>query len=286
MNKKKSAKLFLTGMSMGIADIIPGFSGGTVAFITGIYERLVFGIKNIDFKFVPLALKGNFPAAKKNFLEIDFEFFIPLLSGLGLSFLLFARVVNFFLEAYPVGTNSFFTGLILASALVVFKKTENKTPGLLLFIVLGLIFGFAVSTMSPMQADHSPPTIIASGVVAITAMILPGISGAFMLMLLGQYRFIIQALTNLDVYTLLLFNIGTLSGIVLFSRLLTYLLKKYKSQVFGFLTGLMIGGLAMPLNNISRYSLESLVVPVVVAVIGIVLVLIIDRFSQSKGKKF
>jgi len=286
MNKKKAAKLFLKGTAMGIADIIPGVSGGTVAFITGIYERLVFGIKNIDFKFIPLALKGDLKGAKKNFFEIDLEFFVPLLTGLGISFLLFARIVKYFLEFFPVETFSFFTGLILASALVIFKKTENKTPGLLVFIALGLIFGFVISTMNPVQADHSPLTIIASGVVAITAMILPGVSGAFLLLLLGQYEFIIEALHSLDFFTLALFQIGTISGIIVFSRLLAYLLKKHKTPVFGFLTGLMIGGLAMPLNKVSTLGDGSLLVPVTMAITGIVLVLLLEFFSDSKCKKF
>jgi len=268
---------------MGIADIIPGVSGGTIAFITGIYERFVFGIRDIDFKFVPLAVKGKMPEAKENFKSIDFRFFIPLLCGMGLAFLIFSKIVHFALVSFPVPTFAFFFGLILASSRMIFLKIKEKRALALGFVVLGAIAGFAFTQINPIQADNSPLIIILSGMIAITAMVLPGISGAFILLMLGKYEFIVQAVTNFDLYILVLFNIGSISGIIVFSRILSYMLKKYFPQMIGFLTGLMLGGLAVPLEKISLGVGETgLIQPLLGMLAGLVVVLLLEWVTSKK----
>jgi len=267
---------------MGVADIIPGVSGGTIALITGIYERLVFGIRDIDFKFLLFALRGDLKRAKENFLDIDLALFVPLLSGLGVSFLLFARVIDFFLNAFPALTFAFFFGLILASARTVFAKIKNRDALTVGFIGLGLFLGVAITLLNPVKSNPSPLVIMGSGMVAICAMILPGISGAFLLLILGQYEFIVRALHNLDFATLAIFNVGTISGIILFSRLLAFLLKKHESRVLGFLTGLMIGGLNMPLQKVGEnVPRAGLLLPVIAVLGGIMVVVLLEFFSEK-----
>ncbi len=280
MDLKQEFLIFLKGLAMGVADIIPGVSGGTIALITGIYERLVFGIRDIDFKFLLFAIKGDFKRAKENFLDIDLALFVPLLSGLGVSFTLFAGVIDFCLNVFPALTFAFFFGLILASARTVFAKIKNRDALTIGFIFLGLFLGVAITLLNPVKSNPSPLVIVGSGMVAICAMILPGISGAFLLLLLGQYEFIVRALHNFDFVALAIFNVGTISGIILFSRLLAFLLKKHESRVLGFLTGLMIGGLNMPLQRVGENMPRAgLLLPVIAALAGIVVVMLLEFFS-------
>lgn len=278
---------------MGLADIIPGVSGGTMALITGIYERLIFGIKNIGLKFVYFALKGDFKSAKQDLQAIDFPFFIPLLAGIALSFLLFSRVIDFLLDFYPLPMFAFFFGLILASAKIVFKRIKTKQYSIYFWILIGFLFSFAFTFLNPVQANHSMPVVFFSGMIAICAMLLPGISGAFILLFLGQYEFLLNALHSLNFLVIALFGLGALIGLALFSRLLAFLLKRNESAVLAVLTGLMLGALGLLVkkmsevngfNALAENNLQILLVLLAVSA-GIGIALFLEKIANKRKHK-
>lgn len=230
----------LRGMAMGAADVIPGVSGGTIAFITGIYEELIGSISNINLA----ALKKLKNEGISSFWKhVNGNFFVALLLGIAISVLSLARVVTYLLVEYPVLLWAFFFGLIVASAQLILKtvtKWDVKT-------VIGLIIGTAVaayiSTVHVTASGGESWYIVLSGAIAICAMILPGISGSFILVLLGSYALVIEGLKNLDFTIIGLFCLGCLVGILSFSRLLKYLFENYKNLVLAILSGFLIGSL-------------------------------------------
>lgn len=274
--------IFLRGLFMGTADIIPGVSGGTIALITGIYERLIHAISRIDFKFILYLFEGDFKKFKQNAVqEIDFELFIPLLLGIGLAILTMSKVISFLLVNYPAVTFAFFSGLILASAIFVYNHVDELNIKNLAFVAFGFIFAIIFVGLNPIQANHSLPIIFLSGSVAICAMILPGISGAFVLLLLNQYEYMINALNNLQFSEIVTFCAGALVGILSFSRILDYLLTHHKSITMAFLVGLMIGTLRLPYEKIA-VSMESPIPIVIAAVIGFLIVFVLERRFENK----
>lgn len=274
--------IFLRGLFMGTADVIPGVSGGTIALITGIYERLIHAISRIDFKFILYLFKGDFKKFKQNAVqEIDFELFIPLLLGIGLAILTMSKVISFLLANYPAVTFAFFFGLIFASAIFVYNHVDELNIKNLAFVVFGFIFAIIFVGLNPIQANHSLPIIFLSGAVAICAMILPGISGAFVLLLLNQYEYMINALNNLQFSEIITFCIGALVGILSFSRVLDYLLTHHKSITMAFLVGLMIGTLRLPYEKIV-VSMESPIPIVIAAVIGFLIVFVLEKKFENK----
>ena len=275
--------IFLRGLFMGTADIIPGVSGGTIALITGIYERLIHAISKIDFKFILFLFKGDFKNFKKNALqEIDFELFIPLLAGIGLAILTMSKVISYLLASYPAPTFAFFFGLILASAIFVYGHVDELNLKNIFFVILGLIFAVIFVGLNPIQANHSLPIIFLSGALAICAMILPGISGAFILLLLNQYEYMINVLNSFQITEILTFIAGAILGILSFSRLLDYLLNHHKSVTMAFLVGLMVGTLRLPYEKIST-NLESIWPVISAAIFGFVLVFVLEwKFKVEK----
>lgn len=274
--------IFLRGLFMGSADIIPGVSGGTIALITGIYERLINAISRINFKFVLYLFKGDFKKFKQSLVEeIDFALFIPLLLGIGIAVLTMSKVISFLLVTYPAATFAFFFGLILASAIFVYKHVDELNLKNIVFLIIGFIFAIIFVGLNPIQANHSLPIIFISGAIAICAMILPGISGAFMLLLLNQYEYMINVLNHMQFVEIITFCLGALIGILSFSRFLNYLLKHHKSVTMAFLVGLMIGTLRLPYEKIA-FSNESPIVIVVVAIIGFILVFLLERQFEQK----
>jgi len=281
--KMETILIFLRGLFMGTADIIPGVSGGTIALITGIYERLIHAISKIDFKFILFLFKGDFKNFKKNALqEIDFELFIPLLAGIGLAILTMSKVISYLLASYPAPTFGFFFGLILASAIFVYGHVDELNLKNIFFVILGLVFAVIFVGLNPIQANHSLPIIFLSGALAICAMILPGISGAFILLLLNQYEYMINVLNNFQITEILTFIVGALIGILSFSRLLDYLLNHHKSVTMAFLVGLMVGTLRLPYEKIST-NLESIWPVIGAAIFGFVLVFVLEwKFKVEK----
>ncbi|MEX1099611.1 MAG: DUF368 domain-containing protein, partial [Bacteriovoracaceae bacterium] len=192
MNQK--IMLLLKGFAMGLADIVPGVSGGTVAFITGIYDELLASIASVNAAFVRQLLKFQF---KNALAQIHFEFLAPLLIGIASAVLLTSRLMHFLLNEYPIYTWSLFFGLILASALYIakhIKRPDNKLN--YLFLPAGALIGWALVSLIPVQTPESYPYVFGAGAIAICAMILPGISGSFILLILGKYAFITGALKN------------------------------------------------------------------------------------------
>lgn len=252
--------IFLKGVSMGLADIVPGVSGGTIALITGIYERLIFAIKSINPEIPLYILRKDFKKAKNEFLDIDFPLLVPLLLGIGTAFLIASRFILTALNKFPAYTYSFFFGLISASAILIYKRIGEKNYKALLTGFLGFLFAFWLVGQEAVKFGHNPLMVFLSGFIAICAMILPGISGSFMLLLIGQYKHMLGAVKNFSVEypTLFIFITGAIISILTFSRILSYLLKKHKPKTLAFLTGLMVGALRLPfekvINVTSNYS--------------------------------
>ena len=272
---------------MGSADIVPGVSGGTIALITGIYGHLVEAISKISFGFIRPLLKGDISGfIDALFEEIDFKFFIPLVLGIGVAFLTLAKVVTFCMEAYPAWTYSFFLGLIIASAVILFKKLNSITLKNILFAVLGAILTYIFVSLNPIAANHSLIILFISGMIAICAMILPGISGSFLLLLLGQYKYMLNALHTLSIVEIIVFVIGAVIGILGFSKILNYLLKNHEEITMAFLIGVMIGSLKVPsveiINSVSM-NFIGLFPCLIVAIIGFALIIILEtRFDYME----
>ncbi len=281
---KEAFFIFIRGVLMGSADIVPGVSGGTIALITGIYAHLVEAISKIKFAFIKPLFKGDFRGFWNQMLEeIDFKFFIPLVLGIGVAFLTLAKVVTFCMDNYTALTYSFFLGLIIASAVVLFKKLNKVTVKNLLFTILGIVLTYIFVSLNPIAANHSLIVIFISGMIAICAMILPGISGSFLLLLLGQYAFMLDALHMLKFKEIIVFVVGALIGILGFSKILNFLLKNYEEITMAFLIGVMLGSLKVPaaqiMNSVS-INISGLLPCVIVAIIGFAIIIVLEsRFD-------
>ena len=265
---------------MGSADIVPGISGGTIALITGIYEHLVYSISKISFSFVRPLLKGNFTEFKKKFFdEIDFPFFIPLLCGIGIAMLTLANVISYCMEVHTALTYSFFLGLILASSYVLYKQMDELTSKYVVFTVIGAILAYIFVSLNPIAMNHSLPILFMSGLIAICAMILPGISGSFLLLLLGQYEYMLNALKTMCLSEIIVFCAGALIGILGFSKVLNYLLEHHEGITMAFLIGVMIGTLKLPFVQIASsvaMSFGALLPCIILAIIGFAIIVIME----------
>ncbi|WP_432644890.1 DUF368 domain-containing protein [Methanobrevibacter sp.] len=269
---------------MGSADIVPGVSGGTIALITGIYNHLVEAISKIRFAFLKPLFKGNISGFINGISEeIDFKFFIPLLLGIGVAFLTVANVVTYCMDYYTASTYSFFLGLIIASAVILFKKLDHINFKHILFALVGFILTFIFVSLNPIAANHSLPVLFISGMIAICAMILPGISGSFLLLLLGQYKYMLTALHDFNIIEIIVFAVGALIGILGFSKILNYLLKNHNGATMAVLIGVMIGSLRVPcveiVNSVSL-NFAGLFPCLIVAIIGFAIIIILEtRFD-------
>jgi len=232
--------LFLKGIGMGAADVVPGVSGGTIAFITNIYEELIHSINSVVTAVRQDFIKFNF---KQFFRQINFPFLIPLVAGIGTSVLLLSRIVLHLLTEHPVAIWSFFFGLIVASAVVVYRRIRSHSIIVFLAACAGILIAYGITIFSPAQTPESWWFILLSGFIAICAMILPGISGSFILLLLGKYEFILNAVRELKFSVILLFIIGCIGGLAVFSSVLDWLLRKYHDLAVAVLAGFMIGSL-------------------------------------------
>jgi len=232
--------LFLKGMGMGGADIIPGVSGGTIAFITGIYEELIRSIKSIDLQALKLLFSGKIV---EFWTQINGKFLLVLVSGILVSLVSLARLLTNLLENHPIQLWSFFFGLIVISALVVSRDINRWNLGVVISLILGCVIAFFITKAVPAETSNSLPVVFFSGALAICAMILPGISGSFILLILGKYVFILNALKDFNLGVILVFACGCGVGLILFSRLITWLFKNYRNLTIAALAGFMIGSL-------------------------------------------
>ena len=279
MRAKETLILFLKGLFMGIADIIPGVSGGTIALITGIYIRLVHAISGINLRFISRLARGDFEGAKKSIGDIDFQLFIPLLAGIGLAIFLMSNLLDYLLQNFEASTYAFFFGLILASAVLLYRKIGGLSVKIMIFSIAGFLAGFFLAGLATQQIGHSLPVIFLSGMIAICAMILPGISGAFMLLFLGLYDYMIDVLKNLQFLEIFIFIFGALIGILAFSRVLNYILRKYESITISFLIGLMLGALRLLYDNIAS-TMDSVMHVVISGLLGFFIILILIKFKK------
>ncbi|MDO4569426.1 MAG: DUF368 domain-containing protein [Planctomycetia bacterium] len=240
--------IFLRGVCMGVADAIPGVSGGTIAMIVGIYERLVTAISRCDATFVSHILHLRW---RKALAHVDFGFVITLLAGIVTGILAFSSLVLYLLENHLPVTFAAFTGLILGSVWILFRKLRSYSVGTFLMILLGAVCAWWIVGLKPTQGADSALYIFICGMIAICAMILPGISGSYILLILGKYAFIIDKVKRVshldatvsDLLTLSIFAAGCLVGLLSFSKLLKWLLKHYHTAVLALLTGFMLGSL-------------------------------------------
>lgn len=236
----KLALLSLKGMAMGAADVVPGVSGGTIAFISGIYEELIDSINNINLGALKVWKREGF---KKFWEHINGTFFVFLFAGIGISIVSLSKVVTHLLETHPVLIWSFFFGLIIASVWLISKSVTKWSLAAIAGLIIGGGIAFYITTIQSVAHVDAKWFIVLSGALAICAMILPGISGAFILLLLGSYDKVLEAVTERDFPTIILFALGCLVGLLSFARVLKLLFHKYKNLTVAILTGFMIGSL-------------------------------------------
>ncbi|MBX9762906.1 MAG: DUF368 domain-containing protein [Pseudomonadaceae bacterium] len=236
---KKSLLLFAKGVAMGAADVVPGVSGGTVAFITGIYDELLRSIASVPAA-LALFLRGRIVEAWK---AANATFLLTLLLGIMTSIMSLARVITYLLVEHPIPVWSFFFGLILVSTHLVVREVQRWNASRVFSLLLGVAFAYWITVASPLQWGHDPLSLFFAGAIAICAMILPGISGSFILVLMGLYGFVLNAVKGLDLAVLLIFASGCLVGLVSFAGILRWLLVRWRDLTLTFLTGLMIGSL-------------------------------------------
>lgn len=238
--KRNYLMLVLKGVGMGAADVIPGVSGGTIAFITGIYEELIGSIRSFDLtalrKLLRLDLKGFWK-------HINGGFLFSVLAGIGISIFSLAKVMKYLLETHPIFVWSFFFGLIIASAWLVAREVKKWGVGTIVALIAGTAAAYMITVISPASTPDAWWFIMLSGAIAVCAMILPGISGAFILLLMGKYAYIIGAVSTFNIPVLLLFVVGAVVGIISFSHLLSWLLAKHHGMTVALLTGFMVGSL-------------------------------------------
>ena len=232
--------LTLKGCAMGMADVVPGVSGGTIAFISGIYEELIESIKSVDA--TALRLLGTL-RLKEFWRHINGRFLLPVLLGIAIAIFSLARLMTYLLTNHPIAIWSFFFGLIVASALLVAKQIGRWRVQTVAACLIGAAAAWWITVATPAETPDTWWFILLSGAIAICAMILPGISGAFILLLLGKYQYILQAVSEFRLGVLLLFAVGAVAGIISFSHLLSWLLRKHHDLTISLLMGFMVGSL-------------------------------------------
>jgi putative membrane protein len=234
--------VYLRGVLMGAADIVPGVSGGTIAFITGIYDTLLGSIRSFDLELLARLGKLDIKGAWQH---VNGGFLLALLAGIGTSIFSLARLFSWILENHPVPLWAFFFGLILASAVVLLSQIEGWTIARALCLLLGAAGAGTIAFLPVANLDFGLAGVFLAGFVAICAMILPGISGSFILVLLGMYGTVLAAVKTLDIGFLLVFCLGCGSGLLCFSRLLHWLLHRFHQATMAVLTGFLFGSLVI-----------------------------------------
>ena len=294
-------------MAMGAADVVPGVSGGTIAFITGIYDTLLESIRRVNPRLLILWKQQGFKVA---FNHINGFFLISLFGGIITSILTFAKLISWLLVNHPIPLWSFFFGLILVSVFHILKQVEKKDIIRGIIVVVGIAFAYFITVLKPLEMDPTSINFVFAGAIAICAMILPGISGSFILLLLGMYAPILAAAKTIQIDILLLFVAGCVLGLLTFSHLLSWLLKSFRDSTLMFLTGLMIGTLPkiwpwketiswrinshgehVPLiqENLSPFQFEALtsqphqlLLSIAMMFLAIGLVLLLEKVSDKK----
>lgn len=253
---RDSAKLFIIGMLMGCAEVVPGVSGGTIAFVTGIYQRLISAIHKIEPSLI-LRLRSEGFVSLWRYLDVTF--LLTLFMGMLFAIFLFAGAIQYLLAEQAIFTWSFFFGLVLGSVWLVRKQIERLDTLSGVLIGCGAACGFVITHLIPLEIAPTTINIFLAGAIAVCAWILPGLSGSFILLILGLYHYVIDAITSFDLTFLVTLGAGCAIGIVTFAKLLNYLFIHYKDQTLSVLIGFMMGSLVKlwPWQNVTSYQIKS-----------------------------
>lgn len=240
---------------MGTADVIPGVSGGTIAFITGIYDELIQSIRSVDISLLKKLFKGNL---KEFWKSLNGSFLFSVLAGIGTSLISLAGLMSWLLLSYPIQVWSFFFGLILVSAPLIFRDIPNWDFKIFLSFLSGVVIAYLITVLTPAETPTNYPFLFFCGALAICAMILPGISGAFILLLIGKYQFMIDSLVSLNIPVIAVFVAGCVVGLTAFSHFLNWLLKNYRSITLAMLAGFMLGSLnkVWPWKQVTAWRID------------------------------
>ena len=253
---KSKVYLFFKGVAMGAADIVPGVSGGTIALITGIYEELIESIKNINLRLFKTLFRKGF---KKFWHDLNGNFLLTLALGIMSSILLLAQFISYLLLNHEFKIWGFFFGLILSSGILIYREVNNISSSSLTYLFLGILIASIISISGPTTTPNNYFFIFLTGSIAICAMILPGISGSFILLLLSKYELIINSIKDFKFDVLIVFALGCIFGLLLFSRFLSYLFLNYKDYVLSLLSGFLFGSLlkVWPFKTIIETRINS-----------------------------
>ena len=301
---KEYAIIGLKGIAMGAADVVPGVSGGTIAFISGIYEELLTSISNINIEVLKTVKKGNIKEAWK---QINGSFLTSLLIGIFISIVSLAKIITWLLENHTILLWSFFFGLVLASILYVGKQITKWNITSIVLLVLGAVLAYYITTLNPLVTENvSPLFLFLAGALAICAMILPGISGSFILVLLGAYKPILESINSRDIKTIAIVGAGAIVGLLSFSKVLKWLFTNYKNYTLAILTGFILGSLnkIWPWKQVLTYRTNShgeqvpfqelsisplsyegdpqIVYAGVLAIVGFCVILILEKIAVTK----
>lgn len=301
-NLKDYILLSLKGIAMGAADVVPGVSGGTIAFITGIYEELLETINSVNFS----ALKKLKSEGLKGFWKhINGNFLIALFLGIGISIVSLAKLITYLLEHHDILLWSFFFGLIISSIYLVGKTVKKWDLTKVVGLLVGTGIAFYITILPPMENPNALWFVFLSGAIAICAMILPGISGSFILLLLGSYEMVLGAIKDVKLSIIAIFALGCITGLLSFSKLLNWMFKKYHDLTIAILTGFLVGSLnkiwpwketistrtnshgeVIPFiqENISPSNYigdNQLLLAVLMMVVGLILILGLEKFARK-----
>ena len=274
--------LFFKGVFMGIADAMPGISGGTIALLLGIYEELIRSISELKLSLFFELKKGFNPFWKK----LNGNFLLALVSGIGISLISFVKISANFLESFPLFIWSFFLGLIFATVNVIYKLIKQWSGLNFFFLIISIIFSYFLSSFSVYETDEiSLLYILFSGIIASSAMILPGISGSLILVILGVYAYLIKSLDNLEMIVIFTFISGALIGLLGFSRILKYLFNKHRDITYTIMLGLVIGSIekVWPWNKSFSTELSNLnlLLSISLVILGFVIVVLLERIKKN-----
>ena len=294
--------IVLKGMAMGAADVVPGVSGGTIAFISGIYEELIESINNVNLSLFKTLRKEGIAAFWK---QLNGNFLIALFSGILISVVSLAKGISWLLLNEPILLWSFFFGLVVASILFVGKSIEKWNLAAIIMLIIGAVAAYYITTLPPSENTGSLPYLFFSGALAICAMILPGISGAFILVLLGSYKVILDAVHERDIKIVATVGLGAIFGLLSFARLLKWMFKNYKDLTLAILTGFILGSLnkiwpwkkvletkvfgdkimIVKDQSISPFSYDGdnqLLFAILLAIVGFSLILVLEKLASKK----
>ena len=253
MSLNNRSILFLKGMAMGISDLIPGISGGTIALLLGIYKDFISSLKSINYKSFIYLVRLDF---KKLNNQLNLCFLLPVFFGILSSIFIFSSLISFLLLDYKVLLFSFFFGLIFFSSIRLISSLKPSSTLDFLNVFVGLVIGLSFFFVSSLSTSNSIFSIFLAGFIAISAMLLPGISGSYILLILGKYEFMLDSISSFNWINILIFSLGAITGILSFSKMIHYLLKNYYRSTIFFLSGLMMGAL----NKVWPWQLDNKIV--------------------------